>query len=81
MRMSQRRNGLASQIQRTCRRHAPLDSIGQGLLTQLHGNYEMIIDIARVQHRQDVWMTQLGCDLHLVQELFLGRAAAGLRYL
>ena len=74
-------DSLAGQVQRTRCRNAALDAIRKRLFAQLHRDHEVVIDIARVEHRQDVRVLQFRRNLDLVQEFFVPGVGIGPWYL
>ena len=63
--------GLARQVESARGRYAALDPVGERLFAELHRDYEVIVDIAGIEHRQDIRVLQLGRDLDFVQEFLV----------
>ncbi len=48
VRMGQGRDGLRCEVQRSCGRGTPLDTLRQRLIAKFHRNDEMIVDVAGI---------------------------------
>ena len=69
MRVGERCQRLACQVELDRSRRASLDAIGERFNSELHRNHEVIVDVTRVKHREYVRVPQPRRDAHLVEDL------------
>lgn len=78
MRVRQRGERLTGKIDCPCRGDTAPLPFRERSLAEFHRDDEKAVNVARIQDRQNIWVIELGGDLHLVQELLITSVLARL---
>ncbi len=72
------RQRLTRKIQCPGSRYTTFDPVRQRFVTQFHSDNKLLVDVARIHDRQNIWMPEFGGDLYFVQELLVPGLIIGL---